>query len=187
MTHPPSVSPSPPPSPPVGRGSASSAPHAHLQPPPPPSIFDRLEAWLAALTRPLSAIGVLGMLAAATATVVDVLLRWLAGRGVLALNEIVSMVFGVAIAACIPSGGAGGVNLKIDIFARWLTGRLAAWLDVFGSSLLLLFFAVLTWQIYLFTGTLYAQARSTVILGWPMWPFIAVADTLFAIATLLQG
>ena len=150
-------------------------------------IIDQLETWLAALTRPLASIGVLGMLAAATATVVDVLLRWLAGRGVLALNEIVSMVFGVAIAACIPAGVAGGVNLKIDIFARWITGRLAAWLDVFGSSLLLLFFAVLTYRIYVFTGTLYAQGRSTVILGWPMWPFISVADALFAIATVIQA
>ena len=148
-------------------------------------IIDQLETWLAALTRPLASIGVLGMLAAATATVVDVLLRWLAGRGVLALNEIVSMVFGVAIAACIPAGVAGGVNLKIDIFARWITGRLAAWLDVFGSSLLLLFFAVLTYRIYVFTGTLYAQGRSTVILGWPMWPFISAADALFAIATVI--
>src|SRR5262245_2228223 len=127
------------------------------------------------------------MLAAATATVVDVLLRWLAGRGVLALNEIVSMVFAVAIAACIPAGVAGGVNLKIDIFVRWITGRLAAWLDVFGSSLLLLFFAVLTYRIYIHTGTLYEQGRSTVILGWPMWPFIGIADALFAIATLLQA
>ena len=150
-------------------------------------IIDQLETWLAALTRPLASIGVLGMLAAATATVVDVLLRWLAGRGVLALNEIVSMVFGVAIAACIPAGVAGGVNLKIDIFARWITGRLAAWLDVFGSSLLLLFFAVLTYRIYVFTGTLYAQGRSTVILGWPMWPFISVADALFAVATVIQA
>ena len=141
------------------------------------SIIDQLETWLAALTRPLAWIGVLGMLAAATATVVDVLLRWLAGRGVLALNEIVSMVFGVAIAACIPAGVAGGINVKIDIFARWITGRLAAWLDVFRSACLL-FFAVLTYRIYVFTGTLYAQGRSTVILGWPMWPFISVADAL---------
>jgi tripartite ATP-independent transporter DctM subunit len=150
-------------------------------------ILDHIEGWLALATRPLATIGVLGMLGAATATVTDVGLRWLAGRGVLALNEVVSMAFGVSIAACIPAGVAGGVNLKIDIFARWITGRLAAWLDVFGAALLLLFFAVLTYRIAIFSGTLYAQGRSTVILGWPMWPFISVADALFAVATLIQA
>src|SRR4051794_37801075 len=127
------------------------------------------------------------MLAAASATVVDVLLRWLAGRGILALNEVVSMAFGVSIAACIPAGVAGGVNLKIDIFARWITGRLAAWLDVFGAALLLLFFGTLTYRIFIFSGTLYTQGRSTVLLGWPMWPFISVADALFAMEALIQA
>ncbi len=151
------------------------------------NFLDQFEVWLASLTRPLASLGVLGMLLAASATVFDVMMRWLAGWGVLALNEIISMGFGVAIAACIPAGVAGGVNLKIDIFARWITGRLAAWLDVFGCCLLLLFFAVITYRIYVFTGTLYAQARTTVILGWPMWPFISIADALFALATVIQA
>ena len=56
------------------------------------------------------------MLGAAAVTVIDVLMRWLAGTAIFALNEIVAMAFGVAIAACIPAGVAGGVNLKIDIF-----------------------------------------------------------------------
>src|SRR6185503_20050138 len=130
--------------------------------------FERVELWLARATRPLATIGVLGMLGAAIATVTDVLLRWLAGRGLFALNEVVSLTFGVAIAACLPAGVAGGVNLKIDIFARWITGRLAAWLEVFGAALLLLFFAVLTWRIFIFAGTLYTQGRGTVLLGWAL-------------------
>ena len=40
------------------------------------------------------------------------------------------MAFAIAITACIPAGLAAGVNLKIDIFSRWITGRLAAWLDM---------------------------------------------------------
>lgn len=150
-------------------------------------LLDRIESWLAVAARPLATFGVIGMLGAAMATVVDVFLRWLAGRGVFGLNEIVSVTFGVAIAACLPAGIAGGVNLKIDIFARWITGRLAVWLEVFGAALLLIFFAVLSWRIYIFSGTLYTQARSTVLLGWPLWPFISLADALFAIATLMQA
>jgi len=168
-------------------GLVSTSAGLSARPAPAFHVLDRIEGWLAVATRPLATIGVLGMLGAALATVTDVMLRWLAGRGIFGLNEIVSMTFGVAIAACLPAGVAGGVNLKIDIFARWITGRLAAWLEVFGAALLLLFFAVLTWRIFIFAGTLLVQGRGTVLLGWQMWPFIALADALFAMATLTQG
>ncbi|MBV8575307.1 MAG: TRAP transporter small permease subunit, partial [Acetobacteraceae bacterium] len=135
--------------------------------PAPAHFLDHTERWLERSVRPLASVGVLGMLIAAGVTVADVLMRWLAGTGVLGLNEIISMVFGVAIAACLPAGTAGGVHLKIDIFARWITGRLAAWLDVFGSLLLLIFFAILTQRLLVFAGTLQTQARTTVLLGWP--------------------
>src|SRR5262249_8307847 len=131
--------------------------------------------------------GVPGMPTAAGVTGADVLLRSFAGHGVLGLNEITSMAFGVAIAACLPSGTAGGVHLKIDIFARWITGRLAAWLDVFGSVLLLIFFAILTQRLFIFAGTLYVQGRATVLLGWPMAPFMFVVVALLAISTLVQA
>ena len=155
--------------------------------PAPAHFLDHTERWLERSVRPLASVGVLGMLIAAGVTVANVLLRWLAGTGVLGLNEITSMVFGVAIAACLPAGTAGGVHLKIDIFARWLTGRLAIWLDVFGSVLLLIFFAILTQRLSIFAGTLYTQARTTVLLGWPMAPFMFVVVGLLAISTLVQA
>jgi tripartite ATP-independent transporter DctM subunit len=155
--------------------------------PAPAHFLDRTERWLEWAVRPLASLGVVGMLLAATATVADVLLRWLAGAGVLGLTEIISLVFGVAIAACLPAGTAGGVHLKIDIFARWITGRLAAWLDVFGSVLLLIFFAILSQRMLVFADTLYTQDRTTVLLGWPMAPFIFAVVVLLAITTLVQA
>src|SRR5882724_5006894 len=106
------------------------------------------------------------MLIAAGITVADVLMRWLASTAIPALNEITALVFAVAVAACIPAGLAGGVNLRIDILARWLTGRVAAWLDALGALLLLLFFFTLTWRIAVFAQNLMEQGRTTVILGW---------------------
>jgi len=155
--------------------------------PAPAHFLDHTERWLERSVRPLASVGVLGMLIAAGVTVADVLMRWLAGTGVLGLNEIISMVFGVAIAACLPAGTAGGVHLKIDIFARWITGRLAAWLDVFGSLLLLIFFAMLTQRLFIFAQTLQAQVRTTVLLGWPMAPFMFVFVALLAITTVVQA
>jgi tripartite ATP-independent transporter DctM subunit len=138
------------------------------------------------LTRPIAFIGVLGMLIAAGITVADVLMRWLASTAITALNEITAMVFAVAVSACIPAGLAGGVNLKVDILARWLTARAAAWLDALGGALLLLLFAVLTWRIAVFAGSLAEQGRTTLILGWPTAPFMYAVAFLLGIGTLVQ-
>src|SRR5215469_15079045 len=153
----------------------------------PSAAADRLEHYCVVLTRPIAFIGVLGMLLAAGVTVIDVLMRWLASTAITALNEITAMVFAVAVAACIPAGLAGHVNLKVDILARWLTGRVAAWLDAVGDLLLLLFFLLLTWRIAVFAGSLAAQGRTTLILGWPIAPFMYAVALLLGIGTLVQA
>ena len=111
------------------------------------AMLDRMEAWLGRVTKPIAFLGVLGMLIVSAVTVADVVMRWLAIPRVSAMNEIVAMTFAVAVSACIPAGISSGVNLKIDIFARWFTGRLSAWLNAIGALLLLAFYGVLAWRI----------------------------------------
>ena len=152
-----------------------------------PGLLTRIERGLRTLTRPLATLGVLGMLLAAGATVVDVLLRWLANSGVIALNEITSMAFAIAITACLPAGFAGGVNLKIDVLARWLTGRLEAWLDAIGAFALLVFVALLAQQVLIHADNLAREGRTTIILGWPQAPFMYVVVLLLAFSTLVQA
>jgi C4-dicarboxylate transporter DctM subunit len=150
-------------------------------------VLLRLENGLKLLTGPLATIGVLGMLLAAGATVLDVLLRWLFNSGVLALNEITSMAFAISITACLPAGLAGGVNLKIDVLARWLSCRLGAWLDALGGFSLLLFFALLAQQVLVHADNLAREGRTTIILSWPLAPFIYVVVALLAFSTLVQA
>ena len=149
-------------------------------------IAERLEKLCVAFTRPIAFVGVLGMLIVASATVIDVLMRWLASTAITALNEVTALVFAVAVAACIPAGLASGVNLRIDLLARWLTGRVAAWLDALGALLLLLFFCILAWRIGIFAGNLMQQGRTTVILGWPQAPFMYSVSLLLGIGSLVQ-
>jgi tripartite ATP-independent transporter DctM subunit len=146
----------------------------------------RLEQVCLTLTRPIAFVGVLGMLVAAAVTVADVLMRWLAATAIPALNEITAMVFAVAVAACMPAGLAGGVHLRIDLLARWITGPLAAWLDALGALLLLIFFLILTWRIGVFAGSLASQGRTTVILQLPQAPFMYAVSFLLGIGTLVQ-
>ena len=150
-------------------------------------LVSRLENSLRTLTRPLAMVGVLGMLLAAGATVVDVLLRWLANSGVVALNEITSMAFAIAITACLPAGLAGGVNLKIDVLERWLRGRLGVWLEAIGAFALLFFFALLAQQVLVHADNLAREGRTTIILGWRQAPFMYVVVFLLAFSTLVQA
>src|SRR5262249_18437554 len=120
-------------------------------------------------------------------TVIDVLMRWLANTAITALNEITALVFAVAVSACIPAGLAGRVNLRIDLLARWLTGRVAAWLDAFGALLLLLFFFRLAWRIGVYGSKLADQGRTTVILGWPLAPCMYAVSCLLWLGTIVQA
>ena len=153
----------------------------------PRSRLERLQQWLGDATRPIAFIGVLGMLVVSGITVADVALRWLGVPRISAMNEIVAMTFAVAVSACIPAGLAGGVNLRIDIFARWFAGRLAAWLDAFGALLLFAFFAVLAWRLGVHAQSLAARHSTTIIMGWPQAPFMVAAAALLGAGALVQA
>jgi tripartite ATP-independent transporter DctM subunit len=150
-------------------------------------ILDGIEAQCVRVTRPIAVIGVLGMLIVAGLTLVDILGRWFFNAPLPALNEVVAEVFAVAVAACIPSGLAQGVNLTVDILGRWVRGRLAAWLSATGSVLLLVFYGMLAWQIEAFARSLAEQHRITVILGWPVAPFMYAVAALFAVGAAVQA
>jgi tripartite ATP-independent transporter DctM subunit len=148
-------------------------------------LLERLERRCVLATRPVAFLGVIGMLVAAGATVVDVLLRWLANSGITALNEIVALSFAVAVSACIPSGLSQGVNLTVDLLQERFTRRAAAWLQAIGALALCVFFALLAWRVWVYAGTL--KGNTTVIRGWPMSPFFYTAAVLLGVGTLVQA
>ena len=150
-------------------------------------FLERLENHLRRMARPIAFIGVLGMLVVSGITLLDVLLRWVMHRGITGLTEIVGMVFAVAVAACIPSGVAQGINLKIDILKPLITGRLQAWMNVTGAGLLCLFFSLLSWQIFVHASSMAEQGRTTPILLWPMAPFICTVAVLLTAASIIQA
>lgn len=126
------------------------------------------------------------MLVASGATVVDVLLRWLANSGVSALNEIVAMTFAVTVTACLPAGLAAGVGVVIDAAAPTLSLRTAARLKAIGALLLLVVFFLLAWRMGFYAESLERAARTTVILGLPQAPFIWMTTALLVVATVVQ-
>lgn len=142
-----------------------------------------IEAMLRRVAQPVAFAGVLGMLAVAGVTVAAVTLRWLGLGGIIAMNEIVGMLFAVAIAATLPAATAHRVHLKIDLLGGWMGPGLRRWMDLAGSLLLLLFVFLLAREVQAHAGRLTAGGRTTPILAWPVGPFIqAVAVLLWATA-----
>jgi C4-dicarboxylate transporter, DctM subunit len=142
-------------------------------------------ALLCRIAQPVAFAGVLGMLVVAVVTVVAVLLRWSGLGGIVAMNEIVGMLFAVAIAATLPAATAQRVHLRIDLLGSWMGPGLRRWIDLAGSLLLLLFLFLLAREVQAHAGRLTAGGRTTSILGWPVGPFIqAVAVLLWATAAV---
>ena len=70
-------------------------------------------AWLDRFTRRVAFIGLVGLLAVAIATMVDVLLRWLFNSPIEGYEDVSQLLFAVIIAACFPAGLIQGRNITI--------------------------------------------------------------------------
>jgi len=125
------------------------------------------------------------MLCGALVVVTDVLQRWTLGQGTIALNELMSMIFAVAIAATIPAGVAQRSSLRVDLLKGITSERVAAWLTVFGSILMILFLGFLTKGLWDIALKYHEQQRATLILLLQISPFffgVAAALTLASVA-----
>ena len=92
-----------------------------------------IESMLRKVTQPVAFAGVIGMLIVAGVTVVAVSLRWAGLGGIVAMNEVVAMLFSVAVAATLPAATAQSVHLRIDLIGVFIGPRLRRWLDAAGS------------------------------------------------------
>jgi len=60
-----------------------------------------------------------------------------------------------------PFRAVAGVNLTVDLLQKRFTARAAAWLHAIGATLLGVFFALLSWRVAVYAGTL--SGNTTVI------------------------
>ena len=152
-----------------------------------PSWAAKLEHHCLVLTRPVAMVGVLGMLIVSSITMADVLLRWVAGSGVVGLNEIVELIFGVTVAACLPYGAATRINLKLDLLEGAIVGRLAAWVDALGMVLSFCFLAFLAWRMGVHAQDMLADKKVSLILLFPYAPSLFGIATIFTLGAGVQA
>jgi C4-dicarboxylate transporter DctM subunit len=135
--------------------------------------LERLEAAAVALTQRVAAIGV-------------VVMRAVFNSPIEGSNELLALIFSVAIAAVLASGIAQKATLEIDFLSNMLRQRTVIWLRAFGAALFFVTLIVLTWRVGDHTYQAYTRGETTNLLVWKIWPYLAVVTALFALCIPIQ-
>jgi len=100
-------------------------------------MFSRLLAWAAVLV----------LLAASIAITLDVALRYLFSSPLHGLEDIVSLIVTIAVAACFPAAFALRTNITVRMLGKALGPAASARLELFGQIVALVFILLVAWQL----------------------------------------
>jgi len=145
-----------------------------------------LERRVITLTRALALGGFVGLMVMSLSTTLDVLLRWLANMPIKGLPDIVSLAVAIVIATSFPIVVAQRQNITIRFLGDWIGRRTALWFDVFGSAALLVFIALLGWQLAVYAGELLESGRLSWQLRINVGPYWAVAAGIVVLCVPIQ-
>ena len=155
-------------------------------------IFNKVEKITSQLTKIISLIGLVGLLSLASATVIDILLRWLFNSPIFGLNDLYSLLMSIIIASCFPLCIYNRSNITIRFFGNFLGEKPKLILDIFGSIITLIIFFILGWQFWLYTNRLEQHGDKTWILNWHISPWTRVVTIIIfvcvpvSIITIIQ-
>ena len=154
--------------------------------------FKQFERATTKVTRAIALIGLTGLLLLASATVLDVLMRWIFNSPIVGLNDTHSLFTAVVISSCFPLCIYKGGNITIRFIGSIFGNRVKSVLDVFGSLLTLIIFALMGWQLWLFADQLAEDGATTWVPSWPVSPWWRIASIIVmvcvpvAIVTIIQ-
>ena len=154
--------------------------------------FEQFEKTTTRVTRAIALIGLTGLLLLASATVLDVLMRWIFNRPIVGLNDTHSLFTALVISSCFPLCIYKGGNITIRFMGSLLGQRVKNILDVFGSLLTLVIFALMGWQLWLYADQLAEDGATTWVLSWPISPWWRIVTVIIilcvpvALMTIIQ-
>jgi C4-dicarboxylate transporter DctM subunit len=150
-------------------------------------MLARIEAKTNAISRIAAFVGVVGMLIIGIVTALDVIvLRSIFNSPIAGSNEFLSTIFAVAIAAVLVSGLAQRATLEIDFLKAFVSDRIAAWMRVFGHMLFLVILCLISWQVLVYSLNAIGIGKITIVLQWPLWPFLLAISFFVALCVPVQ-
>lgn len=127
-----------------------------------------LTDWLARL---ISLIGLAGLIALAFAIVADVVLRWLFNSPITGVRDSASLFVAVVIASSLPIGCLKRAHITIRFLGNFLGSKIKMCFEIFGNLIMMVVFALIAWQLWLYTDQLVLEKETTSVLGWPVAPW----------------
>ncbi len=147
------------------------------------TLFSRIEKGISILTRAIALIGLALLLLLASATVLDVLLRWLFNSPIVGLVDTHSLFMALILASCFPLCIYKRGNVTIRFIGNIMGSRVKNILDAFGNLVTLTIFALMAWQLWLYTDQLALDGETTWVLNWPVSPWWRVVTILIITCT----
>ena len=144
--------------------------------------FDRLDH----LTRWVATAGFVGLCAVAILTTWDGLARYLLWPRLSGYADFVDVFLAVAIATCFPAGLLHRNNITIRFLGSFVSGQKAKVIEAFGSTVTLVFFLLLAWQVWVFVIDLKTSGRTSATIEMPIWPWWWSTATLLTITVPVQ-
>ncbi len=135
------------------------------------------------LTRAIALFGLALLLLLASATVLDVLLRWLFNSPIIGLVDTHSLFMALILASCFPLCIYKRGNVTIRFIGNIMGSRVKNILDAFGNLVTLIIFALMAWQLWLYTDQIALDGETTWVLNWPVSPWWRVVTILIIICT----
>ena len=149
--------------------------------------WSRLERGLTVCTRWVALFGLIILLLFALLVMGDVTMRWLFRAPYEGVVDLSRVLLPVIISTCFPIALLQRQHITIRFLGRALGPRREAWLDLFGASALLLFFALVAWRFVIDTADMQAVGEYTWVIKLPMAPWWWVTTAVIASCVPLQG
>lgn len=138
------------------------------------------------VTRGLALLGLGILLAFATATLLDGLLRGIAGRPIEAVRDLGGLVVAVAVACCFPLALLERSDISIKFVELWI-GRLGSLLlDAITSIAVLVVFFLIAYEFYGYARDLDQAGETTLMLGIRKAPFWYATDAILWLGVPVQ-
>ncbi len=145
------------------------------------TLFSRIEKGISILTRAIALIGLALLLLLASATVLDVLLRWLFNSPIVGLGDTYSLFMALILASCFPLCIYNRGTVTIRFIGNALGPRGRNIIDAFGNLVTLIIFSLMAWQFWLYTDQIALDGETTWVLSWRVSPWWRVVTILIII------
>ena len=147
--------------------------------PTPSSLIERL-------SQVIAAIGLFGLTVLALVTMIDIAGREIIRKPIPGFSDIADLLVVFAAAACFPISLVDRHHVAVRFLGQ-LHWRLREILEFLGHSLLLLVFAVICWQLVIYTLDVFRSGQTTWLMAIPVWPLWVATTLVIAICVPIQA